>query len=116
MAGGGRRDHYQLSNTFYQADGNGVRLVLRVTPRARRSQIAGPVEAGEGRTALAVKLAVPPAEGAANDALIALLAKELGVAKSALRIVSGEKSRLKTLRISDCPLPAIAAWASRWTA
>ena len=115
MAGGGRRDHHQLTGAFYQADGNGVRLALRVTPRARCSQIAGPVDAGGGRTALAVKLAAPPVDGTANEALIALLAKELGVARSALRIVAGEKARLKTLRVSDCPLPAIAAWASRWS-
>ena len=104
-----------MSSAFYQADGNGVRLALRVTPRASRSLIAGPVDVGEGRMALAIKLAAPPVDGTANEALIALLAKELGVAKSALRVVSGGKSRFKTLRVSDCPLPAIAAWASRWT-
>lgn len=116
MAGGGRRDHDQLKTHFYQADGNGVRLSLRVTPRARSSQITGPVDAGNGRTALAVKLAAVPAEGAANDVLIALLAGELGVGRAALRIVAGDKARLKVVRVADCRLEAIEAWAARWPA
>ena len=91
-----------------------MRLVLRVTPSARRSGIFGPVDVGEGRTALAVKVAAQPVEGAANEALIDLLAKEFGVARSAVSLVSGAASRLKVVRIADCPLPKIAAWAARW--
>ncbi len=99
---------------FFSADRGGVRLVLRVTPGAARSGIFGPVDIGEGRTALAVKVAAAPVEGAANDALIALLAKELKVARSALSLVSGATSRLKVVRVADCPLPRIAAWAAHW--
>lgn len=99
---------------YASADRGGVRLVLRVTPSAGRSGIFGPVDVGEGRTALAVKVAAPPVEGAANEAVIALLARELGVAKSAVSIVSGESSRLKVVRIADCPLPKVAACATRW--
>lgn len=99
---------------FLSADRGGIRLVLRVTPSARRSGIFGPVDVGEGRTALAVKLAALPVEGAANEALIDLLAKELGVARSAVSLVSGAASRLKVVRVADCPLPKIAAWAARW--
>ena len=101
---------------FFSADRGGVRLVLRVTPSAGRSGIFGPVDVGEGRTALAVKVAAPPVDGAANDALIALLAKELGVARSALCLVSGATSRLKVVRVADFPLPKLAAWAARWPA
>ena len=93
-----------------------MRLTLRVTPRARRSQITGPVEAGDGRSALAIKLAAPPVDGAANEALIAFVAQELGVGRSALRIVSGEKARLKVVRVADCRVQAIAAWAAQWPA
>ena len=99
---------------YASADRGGVRLVLRVTSSAGRSGIFGPVDVGEGRTALAVKVAAPPVEGAANEAVIALLARELGVAKSAVSIVSGESSRLKVVRIADCPLPKVAACATRW--
>ena len=99
---------------FYSADRGGVRLALRVTPGAGRSGVFGPVDIGDGRTALAVKVAAPPVEGAANEALVALLAKELGVAKSAVTLVSGATSRLKVVRVADCPAPKIAAWAARW--
>jgi len=48
---------------------------------------------------LKVRLNSPPVDGAANAELVKLLAKELGVARSALTIVSGETSRTKRLRI-----------------
>lgn len=99
---------------YASADRGGVRLVLRVTPGAGRSGIFGPVDVGEGRTALAVKVSAPPVEGAANEAVIALLAKELNVAKSAVSLVSGQASRLKVVRIADYPLPKLAERATRW--
>jgi uncharacterized protein (TIGR00251 family) len=49
---------------------------------------------------LAVRLAAPPVEGAANKALIAFLAEAFGVSKSAVRVESGERSRRKRVRIS----------------
>ena len=75
------------------------RLTVRVTPRAKRNELGGVVDAGGGRTALAVRLASPPIDGAANAALIGFLATRLDVPKSSVRIVSGETSRLKILRI-----------------
>jgi uncharacterized protein (TIGR00251 family) len=62
-------------------------LHVRVTPRARRNAL-GPTEDG----VLAVRLAAPPVEGAANKALVAFLAEALGVSKSVLRVESGERS------------------------
>jgi uncharacterized protein len=91
-----------------------VRLAVRVTPSAGRSGVFGPVDIGDGRTALAVKLAAPPVDGAANEALIELLAGELGVARSAVSIVSGATSRLKVVRVADCPPARVAARAARW--
>ena len=43
----------------------------------------------------------PPADGAANDAVCALLAKEFGVAKSAISIVRGHAGRSKRVRVGD---------------
>lgn len=71
-----------------------VRFTVRVSPRASRDSIAG-VHDG----ALKVSLTAPPVEGAANAALIALLAKALGVAKREVRITSGEGSRIKRVEI-----------------
>ena len=49
--------------------------------------------------ALKVRLAAPPVDGAANEALVALLAEELDVARRSVRIVSGEASRSKTVQV-----------------
>ena len=52
-----------------------------------------------GRTYLKARVSAAPTEGQANAALIKLIAKRLGVAKSAVSIVSGESARLKTLEV-----------------
>ena len=67
---------------------------VRVIPRAGTSGLAG--TRGD---ALLVRLNAPPVEGAANKALVELLARELGVAKRAVTMVSGERSRQKRVRV-----------------
>ena len=84
----------------YSFDGDDVLIAVRLTPRARKDEVAGLVDAGDGRSALAVRVAAPPVEGAANKSLIAFLAKRLGIPKAAVRIQSGEMSRLKIVRLS----------------
>jgi hypothetical protein len=73
----------------------GVTFAVRVAPRASRNQIVG-VESG----ALKIKLTAPPVEGAANAALIEILAEWLGVRRSAVSIVSGDKARNKLVRVN----------------
>ena len=73
----------------------GVTFAVRVVPRSSRRQIVG-VE-GE---ALKIKLTAPPVEGAANAALIEFVAEWLGVRRSAVSIVSGDKARNKLVRVS----------------
>ena len=70
-------------------------LHVRVTPRARRNAL-GAMDDG----VLAVRVAAPPVDGAANKALIAVLADAFGIPKSAIRIESGEHGRHKRVRIS----------------
>lgn len=72
----------------------GVRLEVRVQPRASRTAIVG-VHGG----ALKVALTSPPVEGAANAALLGLLAKKLGLPKRDVSLVAGDRSRQKTLAI-----------------
>jgi hypothetical protein len=79
---------------------SGLRLAVRLTPRASRSAIMGLVEAPEGRSALSIRLAAPPVEGAANKALRRLIADQFGLPVSKVKIVSGENSRLKILDLS----------------
>jgi len=67
---------------------------VRVKPRASRDAIEG-----EREGALAVRLTAPPVEGEANEALVRLLAARLHVSKSAVKIVSGERSRWKRIAV-----------------
>ena len=73
-----------------------VLLQIRVIPRAKRSEIAG--VRGE---AWLVRLQAPPVEGAANEELISVLAKVLGIPKRDVTIVSGERSREKRVRVAN---------------
>ena len=84
----------------YSLDGDDILLAVRLTPRARRDELGGIVDAGDGRTALAIRIAAPPVEGAANKALIALLSKALAIPKASVTIRSGETSRLKIVRLA----------------
>lgn len=70
-------------------------LRVRVTPRASRDALAG-----ERGGALVVRLTAPPVEGAANEALVRLLGKTLGVPPSAVRIVAGATGRNKTVAVA----------------
>ena len=72
----------------------GVRFTVRVQPRASTAGVAG-VRGG----ALKVRLTQPPVEGAANEALIALLAAALGVPRRSVRIVSGATARTKVVDV-----------------
>ena len=67
---------------------------IRVIPRARRNSVDG-TRAG----ALLIRLAAPPVDGAANDALIEFLAELLGVPRRDISLIAGEKSRDKRVRI-----------------
>ncbi len=78
----------------------GVLLSIRATPRASRSAIAGTGIDADGRAVLMVRIAAPPAEGAANAALIDLLATALGQRKRDVTIQSGETARNKQVHIA----------------
>ena len=78
---------------------DGVLLRVRLTPRASRDGIDGP-KAGPDGDYLQARVRAVPEDGKANAALIALLAKALGLAKSSLTVSSGAASRLKTVRIA----------------
>jgi len=72
-----------------------VILNVRVIPRAKKTELSG-----ERDGALVVRLAAPPVDGAANEALIDFLARVLGVPRRAVRIVGGERSRNKRVEIA----------------
>jgi len=69
-------------------------LTVRVTPRADADRV-GPYAAG----VLHVRVTRPPAEGEANDAVLRLVARALGVPRSAVTLVAGARSRTKRYAI-----------------
>jgi len=70
-----------------------VKIYLQ--PKSSKNEIVGPYRDG-----IKVKVTAPPMEGKANEALIRLLAKKLGIPSSSIEILKGNHSREKTLRIS----------------
>ncbi len=76
-----------------------LRLRVRLTPRGGRDRIEGWIDA-DGERLLKVRVAAPPVDGAANAAVIALLAKALRLPKSSLTLVAGETARIKTVAIA----------------
>ena len=91
------------NGTPLSAAADGVRVAVRLTPRGRGDRIKGVVRAADGAAALQVSVSAPPADGRANDALLALLAREWGVPRRDLAIVAGLKSRNKTVHVAGEP-------------
>ena len=74
-------------------------LAVRVTPRSSKPGVGGWRTGADGRDELEVRVAEAPADGAANAALVKLLAEALGLSRAELKIVSGATSRHKRVAI-----------------
>ncbi|QAY95831.1 hypothetical protein CWB41_08860 [Methylovirgula ligni] len=79
---------------------DGLALAVRLTPKSSRDEIVGVEALADGRAVLKVRVRALPEAGAANEALIRLLAKSLGVAPSSLHLESGGSSRLKSVHLA----------------
>lgn len=84
----------------------GVRFEVQVAPRASREAVLG-----EHDGALKIALTAPPVDGEANAALVAFLAKKLGVPKRDVRITQGTSSKRKTLEVQGTTPDAVQALA-----
>lgn len=84
-----------------------VTFDVLVQPRASRAKL-GPVHDGR----LKVSVTAPPVDGEANAAVIAIFAKTLGVARSAVEVVAGASSRRKTVRVTGATAAQIEALAA----
>jgi uncharacterized protein len=93
-----------MSDLVVEQRGTGLRIRVRVKPRASKSRILE-VRAG----VLEVAVAAPPVEGAANAELIRTLAAALGCGKSAIEIVTGAGSRSKLVLVVGLSLPELLA-------
>ena len=87
--------------------GGEVRFSVRAVPRGGRDAIDGVTEAGE----LRCRVSAAPTDGAANKALVRLLADALGVPASAVSVVNGAASRTKRIGVIGVCAAAVAA---RW--
>jgi uncharacterized protein YggU (UPF0235/DUF167 family) len=84
-------------------------LSVRLTPKGGRDAIDGIDVLADGRAVLKARVRTAPVEGAANAALVALIATIAGVSRSAVGFVAGETARIKRLRIAGDPKLLIAA-------
>lgn len=75
-------------------------LSVKVIPRSKRNSVEWESgESGESGEGLRVRLTAAPVDGAANEALVALLAERLGVPKRQVVVVRGAKSRQKVVEV-----------------
>lgn len=83
----------------YRLRDDGLNLIVRVTPNAGADRIEGRSVRDDGLVVLKLRVAAVPDKGKANAAVIALLAKALGLSKSVITISAGETARQKTLAL-----------------
>lgn len=93
----------------YRLSPDSVTLHLRVTPNASADRIEGTEIRDDGSAVLRLRVRAVPDKGRANAAVVALLARALGVPKSTITLIAGETARLKTLRIAGEPADLAAA-------
>jgi uncharacterized protein (TIGR00251 family) len=83
-----------------------TRFAVRLAPRSATNRVDGVMDG-----VLKVRVTAPAVEGAANTALVYLLADELGVARRDVRIVAGAASRQKLVVVDGLdPQAAVARW------
>ena len=87
----------------------GIALELRLTPKGGRDAIDGIAALADGRVVLKARVRAAPSEGEANDALIRLVAKTLGVPPRDVALSAGATGRIKQLVISGDPSTLMAA-------
>lgn len=83
---------------------SGVRFAVHVQPRAKRPGIDG-----THGDALRVRVQAPPVEGAANEAVVAVIAEALGVPARAVRIAAGQSGRQKLVDVDGIEASAALA-------
>jgi uncharacterized protein (TIGR00251 family) len=83
----------------WSAAPDGVTIAVRLTPKGGRNSVDGIETMSDGRAVLKARVRAAPHEGAANEALVTLLAKALGVPQRSVEITSGATSRIKRVMI-----------------
>lgn len=95
----------------FEGVADGVRVHLRVTPKASRNALAGLADTAQGGRVLKVSVTAVPEDGKANEAVVKLLSKMWRVPKSSIRVVAGATDRNKIVHVAGDPaelLPRLA--------
>jgi uncharacterized protein len=95
---------------FITVQPDGVTIAIKVTPRAARNEIGGPMG-----NELRVKVTAPPVDAAANEALLRLLAETLDCPRGAVQLIRGQTARHKIVKIRGISPAEIMAGLSRAT-
>jgi uncharacterized protein YggU (UPF0235/DUF167 family) len=85
--------------SFWSRSPGGVTVTVRLTPKGGRDSIDGVETMSDGRAVLKAHVRAAPHEGAANDALVRLIAKALGVSPRSVEVTGGATSRIKRVTI-----------------
>lgn len=83
---------------------DGILFIAKVSPRSHRDTVKGVVQLPHDRLGLAVRVSPPAANGAANEAVIELLARTFKVSRSCVEIKSGANGPMKVIRIKGDPI------------
>ncbi len=95
------------------AEARGVRLAVRVTPRANTDEVGGVERGADDRLWVIARVRAIPDRNKANVAITKLIADEIGVAKSYVSVLSGTTNRNKILLIEGDPgelMPLLSEW------
>ena len=93
-----------MSNWFREAADGRLTLTLHIQPGAKKTEFAG-----LHGDALKIRLAAPPVDGKANEALLKFLAEVLHLPKSAVTLKSGQTSRHKVVEVTGASIASITA-------
>lgn len=85
-----------MDNIPYKKSKNGITIEIKVEPRSSQKGIAGVMD----NNVLKVKLTSPPVEGAANEQLVEVIAAELKVKRSQVKVIRGLSSKRKVVEVS----------------
>ena len=92
-----------MSKAAWTQTRDGLLLSVRLTPKSSRDQIDNLESRDDGQAYIKARVRAAPEDGKANEALIRLLADNLGLGRSAISLTSGGTSRLKILKIVGEP-------------
>jgi uncharacterized protein (TIGR00251 family) len=92
---------------------DGLVVTLRLTPRGGRDALEGIEVLADGRAVLKARVRAAPSEGAANAALVALIAKTLRIAPRQVALIAGETARIKRVKVSGTGAELATALAAR---